>query len=131
MKSPNLKRGRILFLSSIVVGLMLLTYNVISGILAGASISITQIIAYFVYIGVWLLASQYKVFRKIVGFGLGIIAIGQIIFGGLLHGYWSKIDWVGVVVFSYVCFVLAISPDVDAYLKKEPSKSIKFDVPKL
>jgi hypothetical protein len=110
---------------------MLLTYNLISGILVGASISILErFIGYIAYIGVWLLASQYKVFRKIIGFGLGILGISLSILPllrALLHAghlHWSDLDW-GMGVFCYVGYVFAISPDVDAYLKKRPNKSIK------
>jgi hypothetical protein len=105
---------------------MLLTYTVISDILVGAPISILgRFIYYIAYIGVWLLASQARVFRKIIGFGLGILAISWLILSLLVAGpyQWSHLDWVGV--FCYVGYVFAISPDVDAYLKNEPNKSIK------
>jgi hypothetical protein len=106
---------------------MLLTYNVITGILVGAPTSILEWFIYIIaYIGVWLLASQARVFRKIIGFGVGILAISWLILP-LLHAghlHWSDLDW-GMGVFCYVGYVFAISPDVDAYLKKGPNKSIK------
>ena len=130
MKSRNLTRGRILFLSSIIVGLTFLTFNLIIGILAGAPISISKaIILYIAYIGVWLLASRKKVFRKVIGFILGIFAIFLIVsFQGGFGYAWRWSDLISAGVFSYVCFVFAISPDVDAYLKKRPNKEINSDL---
>ena len=130
MKSPELTRGRILFLLSIVVGFTLLTYNLISDILAGVPISISeQIIRYSALFGIWLVTWQTNVlwFRKLIGFGLGIIAIVWIITVLLGAGPWqgSDLDWVGV--FCYIFFIFAISPDVDAYLKKGPNKAINSD----